>query len=60
MNLFNLAHTILTVALSIIFIGIVLWAYSGSRRQRFADAARLVLEDDVDVNASDRGGRSDG
>lgn len=28
------------------FVGIVLWAYSGRRRQRFEEAARLPLDDD--------------
>jgi cytochrome c oxidase cbb3-type subunit 4 len=30
----------------ITFIGIVLWAYSGRRRQEFERAARMALDDD--------------
>ena len=42
-----LTHTIWTVLLMIIFVGIVVWAWSGRRRERFEEAARLPLEDDV-------------
>jgi len=28
------------------FIGVCVWAYSGRRRQRFEEAARLPLEDE--------------
>lgn len=30
----------------LVFVGIVVWAYSGSRKARFAEAARLPLDDD--------------
>jgi cytochrome c oxidase cbb3-type subunit 4 len=36
----------LTVASFLAFIGIVIWAYSGRRKQRFDRAARSVLEED--------------
>jgi cytochrome c oxidase cbb3-type subunit 4 len=39
-------HSIWTVLLFLIFIGIVLWAWSGKRKQAFDEAARLPLEDD--------------
>lgn len=42
-----LTHTIWTVLLMIIFVGIVVWAWSGRRRERFEKAARLPLEDDA-------------
>lgn len=29
-----------------IFVGVLVWAYSGQRRRRFEEAARLPLEDD--------------
>lgn len=41
-----LGHSIWTVLVLIIFIGIVLWAYSGSRKKDFDEAARLALDDD--------------
>jgi len=31
------------------FVGIVLWAYSGKRKARFDEAARLALDDDTPV-----------
>ena len=42
----SLGHSIWTVLVFIVFIGIVLWAYSGRRKNDFDEAARLVLDDD--------------
>lgn len=42
----SLGHSIWTVIVFIIFIGIVLWAYSGRRKKDFDEAARLALDDD--------------
>jgi cytochrome c oxidase cbb3-type subunit 4 len=42
-------HSIWTVLLVLIFIGIVAWAYSGKRKVAFEEAARLPLEDDHDL-----------
>ncbi|OGI67297.1 MAG: hypothetical protein A2W18_11365 [Candidatus Muproteobacteria bacterium RBG_16_60_9] len=39
-----LTHTIWTVLLVIVFVGIVVWAWSERRRERFEAAARLPLE----------------
>ena len=39
-------HMIWTLLLIILFIGIVLWAYSSRRKSDFDEAARLPLEDD--------------
>ncbi len=41
-----LFHSIWTVVLVAIFIGIVAWAWSSKRQRRFEEAARLPLEDD--------------
>ena len=38
----------LTVLLFIIFIGIIVWAWSPGRKNDFNDAARLVVDDDSD------------
>ncbi len=38
----------LTVLLFIVFIGIIVWAWSPGRRHDFNDAARLVVDDDID------------
>ena len=45
----NTLRTILTVACFVVFVGIIIWAYSGSRRDRFADAARVPLLDNEGV-----------
>lgn len=42
----TLAHSIWTALLLILFVGIVVWAWSGRRRERFEQAARMPLEDD--------------
>jgi cytochrome c oxidase cbb3-type subunit 4 len=39
-------HSIWTVIVFIVFIGIVLWAFSSRRKKDFDEAARLVLDDD--------------
>jgi len=41
-------HSWWTVALLVIFVGIVIWAWSGSRKSEFDQAARIPLEDDDD------------
>jgi len=46
-----------TVASFLAFIGIVIWAYSGRRRQAFDRAARSVLEED---GADGERGRGEG
>lgn len=40
-------HIILTVALFVLFIGIIIWAWSSKRKKRFDEAARLPLDDDL-------------
>ncbi len=42
----TLFHSIWTVAMLVLFIGIVAWAWSGKRKARFEAAARLPLDDD--------------
>ncbi len=39
-------HSIWTVLLVILFIGIVIWAWSGRSKKSFEEASRLPLEDD--------------
>jgi cytochrome c oxidase cbb3-type subunit 4 len=39
-------HSIWTLLLFLIFIGIVWWAFSGRRKASFDEAANLPLEDD--------------
>ena len=42
----NFARSIVTVAAFVTFVGIVIWAWSGARRERFNAAAMLPLEED--------------
>lgn len=46
-------HGLWTGALLVIFIGIVVWAWSGKRKRGFDEAARLALDDDDETNGSD-------
>ena len=39
-------HAIWTAVLFVIFIGIVIWAWSAKRKKRFDEAARLPLRDE--------------
>ena len=43
---FSLIHSIWTVLLFILFIGIIVWAWSAKRKRGFDEAARLPLEDE--------------
>ena len=42
----NLLREAITLAVMAAFGGIVWWAYAPSRKQRFADQARSILEDE--------------
>ena len=42
----NDLRALLTVVMFLLFVGIVFWTYSGRNRDRFAEAARLSLDDD--------------
>ena len=52
-------HGIWTALLLIIFVAIVVWAFSARRRDSFDRAARSVLEEDS-MQRTDSGGRADG
>ena len=52
---FALIHSIWTVMMFILFIGIVIWAWSAKRKPQFDEAARLPLEDDDAVPAPPSG-----
>ncbi len=45
-------HIIWTLLLLVIFVGIVMWAFSSRRKTDFDEAARLPLEDDPVVTKS--------
>jgi len=42
----NTLRTVITVVSFVTFVGIVLWAYSGSARRRFEEAARLPFTEE--------------
>ncbi|TNC82627.1 MAG: CcoQ/FixQ family Cbb3-type cytochrome c oxidase assembly chaperone [Oleiphilus sp.] len=46
----NTLRGLSTILVMIVFIGICLWAYSGSKRKDFEDAANLPFEDE-DIEA---------
>jgi len=46
MDIVNLLRSIVTVLAFTSFIGITLWAWSGSRRAKFAAAALIPLEEE--------------
>ncbi|MBV6476299.1 MAG: cbb3-type cytochrome c oxidase subunit 3 [Rhodocyclaceae bacterium] len=54
----NDLRSIVTVLAFLTFIGIVLWAWSGKRKQAFDEAARLPFSED-DAPAAD-GARKEG
>jgi len=43
----NLLRSVITAVLFVVFIGIVLWAWSRGRRADFEAAARLPMDDDL-------------
>lgn len=43
---FTFLQSVWTIVIMVTFIGIVLWAWSGKRKQDFDEAARLPFEDD--------------
>jgi cytochrome c oxidase cbb3-type subunit 4 len=52
----NDARVLITLVALVTFIGIVVWAYSGSRKKSFDKAARMALEDEepVETDRSDK------
>ena len=42
-------HIIWTIVACVLFVGIVIWAWSGKRKQDFAVMAHLPLEDDQPI-----------
>ena len=44
-----LIQSIWTVVVLVLFVGIVIWAWSGKRKQSFDEAAHLPFDDDEDA-----------
>ena len=57
---FSLIHSIWTVMLFILFIGIIVWAWSAKRKKSFEQAARMPLEDEDMTPARPTGGKQRG
>ena len=43
---FTLLQSVWTIVVMVAFIGIVLWAWSGKRKQRFEEAANIPFDED--------------
>jgi cytochrome c oxidase cbb3-type subunit 4 len=43
---FTLIQSLWTILVMVAFIGIVIWAWSGKRKQRFEDAANIPFTED--------------
>lgn len=43
------ARSVMTVLSFVTFIGIVVWAYSGRRKQAYDEAARMLLDEDGEL-----------
>ncbi|MDJ0880160.1 MAG: cbb3-type cytochrome c oxidase subunit 3 [Gammaproteobacteria bacterium] len=48
----TLMHSIWTIIVFVVFIGIVVWAYSSRRKKDFDEASRLALDDDKPETSS--------
>jgi cytochrome c oxidase cbb3-type subunit 4 len=44
---YSLIQSVWTVVALVLFVGIVIWAWSGKREQRFSDAARIPFNEDA-------------
>lgn len=49
-------HSIWTVVMFVVFLGIIFWAWSGKRKDAFNEAANLPLEDEEYVSTSNNSG----
>ena len=57
----NVLRSLTTAVLLAVFVGIVIWAWSGKQRDRFESAARIPLNDEdaaAPLQAGDRGSRA--
>ena len=52
MEYLNDMRAAMTVIAFLTFLGIIYWAYSGRRKQRFEEAARLPFTEDDDSTAA--------
>lgn len=52
----SLFHSIWTLALFLVFIGIVVWAWSRRNKKRFDDAANIPFKDEDDGRGDNKRG----
>jgi len=57
---YGLIHSVWTVMMFALFIGIIVWAWSAKRKKQFDEAARLPLEDDDAVAVRPSGEKQHG
>lgn len=43
---FSIFHSIWTVLIALLLVGIIVWAFAPSRREYFEDVGRKALDDD--------------
>ncbi|MEK7991909.1 MAG: cbb3-type cytochrome c oxidase subunit 3 [Thiotrichaceae bacterium] len=48
MNLLVFLQSAWTVVVMVLFLGIVIWAYSGRNKKDFDEASRLILDEEED------------
>jgi cytochrome c oxidase cbb3-type subunit IV len=46
---YSLFSSVMTVVMLVVFVGIVLWAWSGKRDAAFDEAARVPLDDEIEA-----------
>lgn len=49
----SLIQTVWTVVAFVIFVGVVIWAWSSRRKESFDKAARMALDDDKPIDSND-------
>jgi len=57
---YGLIHSVWTVMMFALFIGIIVWAWSAKRKKQFDEAAHLPLEDDDAVPPRTSGEKNHG
>ena len=57
---YALIHSVWTVLMVLLFIGIIVWAWSSKRKPEFEEAAHLPLEDDDAVTVPPTGEKKHG
>ena len=43
---YSLIQSVWTIVVMVLFVGIVVWAWSGKRKQRFDEAANIPFDED--------------